>query len=159
MKNSCFESRRFWESILEPLGLRHVGHLDRPRCFQERIKSAQDTPKSAQAASKTAPGARKMPPRPHQERPRCPKMSQDDPTSAQEASRIAPRAPKTKRPPRAPQERAGCLQDKTAEGRLAKSKHTSRARKVCGGTRDAAYNPPHTFRCASAFLNLEKLTT
>ena len=67
--------------------------------------------------------------------PGCPKSAQDASKSLQEASKTAPRAPK--RPP-------SCPKSANVAARPLQTYTSSHTLKVCGGHREASYNPPHT---------------
>ena len=112
---------------------------ERPRGLQDRPKSTQDMPKSTQEASKSAPTVSKS----HQD---SPKSAQDAPKSAQDASKRAPEPSKTQL---AVQIAVQPLSRKQLQTCAPPTKLPTT--EVCGGTREASYNPPHTFRCASAF--------
>ena len=136
---AIFRSDHFLGSILDPFGL--------PIC-------SQDGPQSSQNASKTPPRPPQERPRHAQERPRAfqersrclqdsPKSARDAPKSAQDAFKRAPEPSKTQ------------LAAQTAVQPLSRQQlqtcappTTLPTTKVCGGTREASYNPPHTFRCA-----------
>ena len=110
---------------------------------QELSRCAQDSPKSSQDVSKTPPRASKS----FQESQRTSKTPlrwpQEQPKHAQQSPKSFPEVSR-KSPKRCP-----ATFQNTKISTYATPTH-NRELKVCGGTREASYNPPHTFRCAWA---------